>query len=110
MSDRVIPDPTFRIFKGQQRALGELMIPSQSGGDSTSRKHCIGYAQFRSRLREEPSFAAWFRPVCDDIETLVNGSTNGYERLTRLQHALVDLIEFLDDPPTRFRREYCTKL
>ncbi len=108
--DRKIRDPTFRIFRGEQRALGELMIPKQEDAGSLSRRACIGYAEFRARLREDPEFAAWFRPVGEDVGALTEDDGHSYERLTKLQHALVDLITFLDDPPTRFLPDSTTKL
>ncbi len=109
-SDRHIQDVRFRTFRGEQRALGELMIVDQRTGDGGNRRQCMGYAQFRTRLRDDESFAEWFRPLCRDAGSLTDGDGQTYERLTKLQHALVDLIDFLDDPPARFVREYCTKL
>ena len=109
-SDRRIADPTFRIFKGEQRALGELMGPTGTDPDTSARTLCIGYAEFRRRMREDATFAEWFRPLAEDVSGLIKDSTSGYERLTKLQHGLVDLIAFLDDPPRRFLREFCTKL
>ena len=98
----------FRMLRGQQRALGELMIPS--GGDGQARRYCIGYAQFCTRLRDDQTFAEWFRPLCEDVAALVDESYSGFERLARLQRALIDLIDFLDDPPRRFRAEFRSKL
>lgn len=109
-SDRRIAGSAFRIFRGEQRALGELMGPTGREADTSARTLCIGYAEFRRRLREDPTFAEWLRPLAEDVAGLAEEDTSGYERLTKLQHALVDLIAFLDDPPTRFLREYCTKL
>ncbi len=110
MSDPESADPSFRILKGQQRALGELMIPSRPDDVGAGRRFCLGYAAFRGRLQEEPAFADWFRPLCDDVSALVGEDTRAFERLVPMQHALLDLIEFLDDPPRRFLRERCTKL
>lgn len=109
-SDRKISDRTFRVFKGEQRALGELMSPTDPAGKGEARTLCIGYAAFRSRLRDEPDFAHWFGPLLEDVEALIAGAGAPYERLTKLQHVLVELIDFLDDPPTRFLAEYRTKL
>ena len=108
-SDREIPSPVFRILRGQQRALGELMIPSPSDGGA-ARSHCIGYAAFRGRLTEDDVFAAWFRPLCEDVAGLVEEDGGGRARLIGLQHALLDLIEFLDDPPRRFVQEHRKRL
>ncbi len=109
-SDRKVLDPSFRIFRGEQRALGELMIPTPEDTESAARRACIGYAHFRGRLRQDPEFAAWFRPLDEDVAALTKDGDHSYERLTKLQHALVDLILFLDDPPTRFLPENCQKL
>ncbi|MGI8685894.1 MAG: hypothetical protein ACR2MO_12560 [Acidimicrobiales bacterium] len=106
--DREIKDPSFRIFRGHQRALGELMISSDD--DDGARRQCLGYAQFRAHLRGNASFTEWFRPVADEVSALENNDAPNCQRLTELQHALVDLIDFLDDPPRRFLREHRTKL
>lgn len=109
-TDKHLADPAFRIFRGEQRALGELMIHPAPDPDGDSRRQCMGYARFRTRLRDDESFADWFRPLCEDVSALRSGPTAAYERLRALQHALIDLIDYLDDPPVRFLREYCTKL
>ena len=109
-SDRKISDRTFRVFKGEQRALGELMSPTDPAVKGEPRTLCIGYAAFRARLRDDRDFAHWFGPLREDVEALIEGGDPSYERLTKLQHALVDLIDFLDDPPTRFLAEYRSKL
>jgi hypothetical protein len=107
-TDRLIGDPTFRVFRGKQRALGELMIDETRTVDG--RRQCVGYAQFHTRLRSDAAFAEWFQPLCEDVSNLTSDGAHNYDRLTALQHALIDLITFLDDPPRRFMREQCTKL
>ena len=107
-SGGTLSDPAFRMLRGQQRALGELMIPSAADGGG--RRYCIGYAQFCARLRDEPAFAEWFRPLSEDVSALAEEDACSDERLTKLQHALIDLIDFLDDPPARFRAEFRSKL
>ena len=106
--DRQIKDRMFRIFRGQQRALGELMIAGP--GDGTSPRQCLGYAQFRERLRADEAFAEWFQPLVGDISALESEDAPTSERLTELQHALIDLIAFLDDPPVRFPADRRTRL
>lgn len=48
-------DRHFRVFRSDQRALGEIMI--KEDGES-----CLGYAEFCRRLEGEPELAAWFQP------------------------------------------------
>jgi hypothetical protein len=47
-SDRKISDPLLRIFRVDQRALGELMLAEENRKEAPTR--CIGYTEFRGRL------------------------------------------------------------
>ena len=53
--------PVFKVFRGEQRAIGEIMstglpsVPNFSGPRSES----IGYASFADR-RKDPDFSKWF--------------------------------------------------
>jgi len=79
----------FRVFRGEQRAIGELMISQQSNGNT-----CIGYAAFFEKKDE--SFRYWFEHLQWSIEEIAKDSASDNGRLKDLQHALVDLIEYLD--------------
>jgi hypothetical protein len=98
-----IPDQCLHVFRVEQRAIGELMIEpaGPAGGDGQVVLQCIGYAQFRDRLAG-PAFAAWFSKLWRDLDELAKGSQPHHPRLIALQRALLDLIDLLDDPPTRF--------
>ncbi|MGH8904090.1 MAG: hypothetical protein ACRDYA_21020 [Egibacteraceae bacterium] len=109
-TDQRITDPGFRLFRGQQRALGELMIELIDVKDEPFRSRCIGYAAFVAKLEAEPSFGRWFDRLEADVERLAADLTCGSERLIPLQQALIDLIDFLDDPPVRFLASQRTKL
>ncbi|MFE3150685.1 MULTISPECIES: hypothetical protein [unclassified Streptomyces] len=87
-------DPHFRVFRSNQRALGELVIC-----DSSDR--CLGYAEFCRRLDTDADFAGWFEPLSDGIRELAS-STRPHPRLVQLQIALMDLIDFLDPDADRF--------
>ncbi|MCX4869561.1 hypothetical protein OIC43_42685 [Streptomyces sp. NBC_00825] len=87
-------NPHFRVFRSNQRALGELVIC-----DSNDR--CLGYAEFCRRLDTDADFAGWFEPLSDGIRELAS-STRPHPRLVRLQVALMDLIDFLDPDADRF--------
>ena len=91
-----------RIFRGEQRAIGELMITTK-GSDS----FCIGYAEFVAR--KEPEFLNWFEPLRQSVNELARDLSCGTDRLTQLQHTLVDLIEYLDPDYMRFDKDRCQK-
>lgn len=85
------PDPTFRVLRGQQRAIGELMIAKPDNG---AQRTCIGYASFVSRL-EDPEFGRWFDQLENDVIRLAEGSANT-DRILAIQHGLIDFLDFLD--------------
>jgi len=88
--------PCFRLFNGQQRAIGEIMIARN--GD---RQETIGYAKFLS-AQEDPQFDRWFGHLRDDIATLAREPHGGHdERLRALQAALIELIDLLDPDAVR---------
>ena len=91
------PDLLFLVFRGDQRAMGEIMIGSQLPEELG----CIGYATFCAKLDTEESFARWFKALTRDINELVADETPR-PRLIMLQHCLIDLINFLDPDSIRF--------
>ncbi|GHJ49345.1 hypothetical protein Cs7R123_66870 [Catellatospora sp. TT07R-123] len=95
------PLPHFRLFRGQQRAIGELCMVSGANGRSDS----ITYPAFCTRIDGEPEFQRWFGRLRTDVDEIVtqrrSGSPDGNVRLLRTQHALIDLIDFLDPDRTR---------
>jgi hypothetical protein len=101
---------TFRVFRGQQRAMGELMMDPAPPGDGAPFRQCIGYAAFTARLEQEPNFARWFAHLDQDVRQLASNPSPHDDRLVALQHALMDLIDFLDDPPVRFPKEQRARL
>ena len=88
--------PTFNLFRGEQRAIGEKMMVRLSGvPEEVARHECLGYAAFVESLRQ-PDFARWFRGLTVDVQALATSANPDYGRLSLLQNALVDLIERLD--------------
>ncbi|MFE2038181.1 hypothetical protein ACFXBB_34085 [Streptomyces scopuliridis] len=57
----------FRLFRGEQRTLGDLMI-SQDGDE----QGCIRYAEFCRRLDTDEEFGAWFASLNEAIQKLGN--------------------------------------
>lgn len=83
----------FRLFRGHQRALGELMIHPEGG---PGERRCLGYAEFSGRLESDAAFRRWFDGLLADVEGLAETTDPAVWRLTEIQHALIDLIELLD--------------
>lgn len=109
-SDRGFPGAVPQMFRGQQRAVGELMIDPGQPGEQAPVRQCIGYATFTTRLAHDPDFAHWFASLERDIRQLAASPAPDHRRLVALQHALLDLIDFLDDPPVRFPAEQRSRL
>jgi len=87
-----------RVFAGEQRALGERMIVETPHG-----AECLGYAAFLDRLKlgADPLVEA----LRTDLQALGAGLDAARLRLTDLQHALIDLLDFLDPQCQRFPRQ-----
>ncbi len=99
-----IVDPAFRLFRGEQRALGEIMllpaISSQAGAPSWE---CMGYSAFVEALDEE-STQRWVRRLREDIVAAAHGGLDHHERLRAVQSALVDIIDAVDPDELRIPR------
>jgi hypothetical protein len=90
-------DRELRIFRGDQRALGELMLVAVSQStEGVPRWECLGYAAFVERLTNDPKFGEWFAPLLQGIETLAKEAPHLPARGIELQHALVELMDVLD--------------
>ena len=96
-----------RIFRGDQRAIGELMITNNKYANSA---YCLGYAKFIQRAQDE-DFKYWFNPLREQLDILSTDELeNNTERLQQLQHALVDLMDFLDPNYLRHPQERRNKI
>jgi hypothetical protein len=101
-------DDAFRLFRGEQRAIGELMLVSRTSGGHVH-YDCLGYATFTEKL-DDPQFAKWFARMTADIAQLAQHGEVNERRLRELQHALIDLIDFFDRSRTRVPESRRTKL
>jgi hypothetical protein len=99
MSDVTLPR-ALRMFRGEQRAIGEVMMTPAAGVQSTANES-LGYAQFCTRLDEDPSFTQWFKRLRDGMDQVASANETEQAQMVQVQHSLVDLIEFLD--PQRLR-------
>ncbi len=60
----------FYLYRGYQRAIGEVMlVPIDGGTTSTPRHQCMGYAAFVA-AQEDPKVARWFTGLGDAIDQL----------------------------------------
>jgi hypothetical protein len=110
-TDSRFEDPSFRIFRVNQRAIGELMLetfPEESAEGMV--RHCTGYASFYSRLEQDETFASWFARLDNDIRHLATSVDPARPRLIALQHDLVDLLDFLDKTAVRFPENRRSKI
>jgi hypothetical protein len=98
LSDSIkITDPVLRVFRGEQRAIGEVLLtktdnPSVRVGP---RWDCLGYAAFVKALDDKDT-ARWFTTLLADVDRLADGLDEHRARLVALQHALLKLINLLD--------------
>lgn len=92
----------FRIFRADQRALGELMIEADS---KPGERRCLGYAAFCSMLAAGGAFGEWGQELLDHVELAAHEPDMARDRLTRLQHQLIDLVDLLDPRGQRFLSE-----
>lgn len=58
------------VYRGEQRAIGELMLMRVDGDVPPGRRYeCMGYAAFVVAY-DKPDFAKWFERLGDAIELL----------------------------------------
>jgi hypothetical protein len=106
LSNKNGPETHFRLFRGQQRALGELMMVRITG---TSEHECLTYPEFSRRLDDDLFFFGWFERLLNDVDVIADASIDRNERLVRTQWALIDLIDFLDPAKIRLGADHREK-
>jgi hypothetical protein len=104
-------DPTFRVFRGEQRALGEIMISRrESNMPNSPAWDCRGYAEFvKLRADEDTEVSRWFNPLADDLRLLATHGLARARRLVTVQHTLIELISNLDPRHERVDRLQLTQ-
>jgi len=93
----------FRVFAGEQRAIGERMIQNGSQG-----RECIGYAAYLDQVAKGGDRLT--DALRNDVQDLSTHLPTARPRLVALQHALIDLLTFLDPDFIRFPKERRTKV
>ena len=89
--------PPFRVFAGEQRAIGKRMLRQSAG-----MLICMGYGEFLSNggFSNDPLLKA----LHDDVVNLGTDHSVVIPRFVALQHALVDLMDLLDPECLRFQK------
>jgi hypothetical protein len=88
-----------RLFRGQQRAIGEVMM-TPTGLPESARYETLGVARFFDQL-DDPAFEKWFHRIRFGLDHVASADQIQSAALGNIQHSLVDLIEFLD--PSQLR-------
>ncbi len=105
-----VPEQCFRLFRGEQRALGEvLLVPVADPPPGVPRWECLGYAPFVHAL-DDPQVARWFTRLRADIDLLVVDTAGHDGRLRMIQNRLVDLIDAVDPDGHRVPAELRRRL
>ena len=97
-------EPELRLFRGQQRAIGEVMLAPRSGSGGLE---CLGIATFVRRVHDA-ELAPWFSRLRQDLAILTREPVVSSRRIEHIQGALVDLMDCLDPQGVRIparRRE-----
>lgn len=104
--------PGFRIFAGDQRAIGEMMIETRDG-----ELQCIGYAKYMRLLcwlqipDDERVYANyWLKPLRDDVIAMASNILPFRGRVIALQNSLIDMLDALDPDCFYFPATRRTKL
>jgi len=96
-----IQERCFRLFRGEQRALGEVMlVPVTEPRPGAPRWECLGYASFVRSL-EDGEMARWFRTLREDIKEVSADVANRDGRLRLIQRRLMDVIDIIDPDARR---------
>ncbi|SCE69453.1 hypothetical protein GA0070564_101385 [Micromonospora mirobrigensis] len=102
------PGP-FQLYRGGQRAVGELMQEYADEPTGPTRG-VLGYAAFCERLDTDPRFAAWFARLRADVDFVDADDEQGSARVIELQAALIDLVQLLDPKGDRVPADMRLKL
>jgi hypothetical protein len=93
----------FRVFAGEQRAIGEWMLTSDANGPE-----CIGYAEFLDNIQSRPH--TLIDALRDDVRALSGHLDAARPRLVALQNALIEMLDFLDPEFIRFPEKSRSKV
>jgi hypothetical protein len=91
--------PGFQIFRLEQREIGQRMLNMSTN----SNLQCLGYAEFIDMMKKT-GVPACFSRLEKITKKLLENPVSEMARLTAIQHALTDLVIFLD-PEAKWVRQ-----
>ncbi|WP_404460259.1 lysogenic protein [Providencia rettgeri] len=95
--------PFFIFFAGEQRAIGEEMLTKVDGG-----YNCIGYGEFLKANAFSDN--ALFNELKNEVLKMTENISNYRPRLEILQHALIDMLDYLDPNNVRINKNERSKI
>lgn len=95
--------PYFIFFAGEQRAIGEQMLIKIDKG-----YNCIGYGEFLRKDAFSNEFL--FKELGNEVVKITENLHNYRARLQKLQHALIDLLDYLDPNEIRINSNERSKV
>lgn len=95
--------PYFIFFAGEQRAIGEQMLIKTDKG-----YNCIGYGEFLRKGTFCNEFL--FKELKNEVIKITENMHNYRARLQKLQHALIDLLDYLDPNEVRINSNERSKV
>jgi hypothetical protein len=102
-------DATLRLFRGEQRAIGETSTVALDNANGTRQHESLGYAEFVAR-RAQPDFNRWFQRLEGDLKLLAAEPRAHLARPVLLQNALIDMLDIMDPDCVRFPAERRARL
>lgn len=97
-------EPVLRIFRGEQRAIGEVTTQLVNNPADGRRHESIGFADFVARRGTE-DFDRWFSKLEGDMRLLATEPSVHLARVSLLQNGLIDVLEIFDPDCRRFPAE-----
>lgn len=95
--------PHFVFFAGEQRAIGEQMLIKMDKG-----YNCIGYGEFIKKNAFCNEFL--FEELKSEVVKMTENIQGYRVRLHKLQHALIDLLDYLDPNEVRINSNERSKI
>jgi hypothetical protein len=94
-------DPVLRLFRGEQRAIGETMTVVLNDTTSGRMHESLGYSEFVAR-HQDPALSRWFGKLEVDVQALACEPEAHLKRVVLLQNSLIDVLDVLDPECKRF--------